>query len=166
MLGAPTVVEDGTAPAELRRLAGLFDGGRLFHARYPQPNSEFGDWESTAVHVLPLGDIITQTRRFRTKHQSDGWLRQLTVIGSNDGGDLFVADTHDDAPGDWPVHYLDHEYFIGGSYEPEALQPIASSVLGFVQRVATDPLPFLSGWRHLDDNGEQYYVDAVEFVDE
>lgn len=160
----PPELTDETLPAELHRLAAVCNGGRLFYAVYPRPDSEFGPWESSGVVLFNTDEIVESTQRFRAKYANHPWLHRLTVLGRSSGGDLFVGDPNDAQESDvWSVHYLDHEYFFGGSLAPDAQEPIAPSVLDFIYRVRTDPLPFLGSWRHLDEHGNQYYVTSVSF---
>ena len=162
ILGEPTSDGDAWLPDSMRELAAAFDGGRLFHAVYPHP--EFGELEMTGVSVFSLAEVATHTRKFRARYDDNDWLRTLFVIGCNSSGDLFVADQNgDDSLGDCAVHFLDHEEFFVCT--PGYSQPIAESVFAFVLEVATNPLPYVAGWRHFDDEGEQYYVESVDFVD-
>jgi hypothetical protein len=160
-LGEPARVGQESTPAALGRVAAVFDGGRLFYARYARPGSEFGEWESTGVSMFSLTEIARQTREFRAKYDGSDWLRTLVVIGGGfDGTALFVADPNGDPSGDWPVLLFDDEYELA---EPSR---IAESVFGFVLDVLANPLAYVTEWRHFDEQGEEYFVASVDFVDE
>ncbi len=94
------------------------------------------------------------------------WLNGLIPIAEiMCSGDKYVLDTfHKNENGECPILFLDHEYYYGGSCDPEITARIAENAVELIEDVINNPLQHIASHWLGGNRKQQWYPESITIV--